>query len=751
MQKRQQNLLTYLQKFFSPLKNRKTFSKQLHFLPKKVHIKKAHVALLCSVILLFASFSRTISPQLLKIVKAATNLVTATVPDYEPPAAVALIAPEDEAGLTTSSVTFQWYGTTDERGMSYYQLIIDNLNYFGDLPLTSYSTSEYTMTYDSGSNIYTLTPTDEFNDGTHYWYVRAYDITDLYTDSDIWEFTIDTTAPAFVITDIGDEEVSISAADPGSVPSSPVELDDNEPLFQGTGESGSSVQATFTIPGDPTQNFTFSISGGVWNLQLGILPRDTTIEADFVITDAVGNVSVLNDVPFRIRSAPSTATPTPSPTATPTPTPSPSPSPSTNPSPSPSASPGVSPTPTAEPTATPTPSPTPVVVATSPTPSPSPTPRPIIQLPPDLPVTPIRPREAAYEVIQETIERIPVSVRVAFENIPDGVKQTVSQAAPYSVAVATAAVPAWTLLQLLQYWSQFSFGFLIRILQALGLLPVGKSRGLVYNSKTYEPVPFALLTFIQINPQNPEEVDEMLIRETVVTDTDGIYKGITLPEGTYRIAVSHQDFSFPSQRPRPVQFSMHDFYLGEPFDITSERDEVSFLIPVDPLSDEADAKARSAKRSIQFAPIKRALGSLTWPLFILSIILAVYRPTYWNIGVFWLYLLIISKRAVGLARRPRILGYVKDVAGAPIPYTVIRISDSDKNELIGITTTDQKGRYQYFGKPKRYQVNIIKPGYVWQSQENALSYTEIDTRQKRQRFDATLISVGEIYDELFEG
>lgn len=175
--------------------------------------------------------------------------VTATVADHTPPSVPILIAPDNGSTITDSTPTFIWEGSTDDRGIGKYELYLDGSVLFGSIPTGATTNSSYTLTYDSATHRYSLTPSTALAEGNHTWKVRAIDIYDNYTDSVTWSFTLDSPPPTFILTDIGEVEVSISAQDITTVPDEPIEIEENEPLLLATGEANSTVEVTLTIPG----------------------------------------------------------------------------------------------------------------------------------------------------------------------------------------------------------------------------------------------------------------------------------------------------------------------------------------------------------------------------------------------------------------------------------------------------------------------------------------------------------------------
>jgi hypothetical protein len=625
--------------------------------------------------------------------------VTATVVVSAPPSVPILVSPGNNSYVTVSKPSFTWKASTDDGAIASYELSIDGSPLFTGIPTSATDNAFYTLTYNNSTDEYTLTPKNDLSQGTHTWKIRAVDNQNLGTDSATWTFTIDTQAPSFVITQIGTTSVSISAQDSGTIPTEPVVVDENPVTISGTGEAGSTVQITLVIPGDPTQNFNIQINpDGTWSQNLGTLPRNITMLLSFTITDPAGNVSILNDIPFTIPSDIIVFPPTPIPTAEPSPTPEPTT------------------TPTPEPGATPEPTPEP---SSSPEPTPTPIPAPSIAIPL------IPPGELLQEFGQEIREAFLPFFQNLTQALPEAVVKTVEDVAeavaPVSGLVITTAIPITSTIAVAsQFGGGISPDLIIRILQALGLIPVGKPRGMTFNSSTYEPIAFALLT---IRSTDTNEV----LTETVVSNFDGLYSELKLPPGEYTINVAHQEFSFPTKRQRPAYLSIYDYYKGEKFKIEKDTDKPYFFIPMDKKV-EMPGWLSKTRLQIFFGQLTRKLSWFVWPLFFVSGLLAIIIPSIWNTIVFITYGFVVSYKALAWFRTPLVVGRVIDEAGQPIQKAFVRLSTEAQNELVAVVSSDKEGYFRFFGNRDIYSLSVVKEGYVWVQQDSTMSFTVIDTR-----------------------
>ncbi len=639
------------------------------------------------------------------------STVTAFVADYIPPSTPILIAPDDGSTVNTATPTFVWQESTDTVAMGSYTLTLDGDVLFENIPLASTNHSDYILVYNNSDDTYSLTPDDSLSNGTHTWKITAYDSSGNYTDSVTWTFTIDTQAPVFVITQIGDESVSISSQDVSTIPDEPIILEDNEPLIAGTGESDADVEMTVTIPNEPTQTFNFTIGGsGTWSVQLGVLPRGVTMYLDFTITDEAGNVSVLQDVPFQIEQIIIIFPPQSSPTPVPTPQSSPLPS-------------GASP----EPTQTPPTSPT----------VPIPTPAgPIISIP----YTP--PRETVIRVAQKVDQALPPFVRDAIEALPEGLREAISepfrQAAPAAALLATAAIPTLSFLNLiLEFGGQLTWRLLIKILQAIGLIPPSEPQGLVFNSETYEPVSYALLTFRSTHQDIAEQ-----ILETAISDENGVYQGITLPTGEYTLSVDHQDYHFPTTLPRPSYLSLQEFYKGETFAINSQANQPLFLIPAD--SNLVEHRRKTWRDRLRLFVARFKLRNLVVPLFIFSCLVTLFYPSTLNYVILSLYIALFVRRAFIAWRIPVIAGTITDSSGEAIENAIIRVTDEQTGLTKVLTRSNQNGQFATRIERGIYQIAVSKNGYVWVENNEIVPYMEATADRSGNELSITLKPIQEV-------
>lgn len=437
--------------------------------------------------------------------KQRQTTITATVPDRIDPSTPILIAPENNSLLQDPTPSLVWQIATDNVGIASYSLYLDGAVLFSGIPTTATETSSYTLTYSSSTMYYTLTPKSSLANGTHTWKIRALDAAGNFTDSATWSFEIDSKAPSFVITQIEDITVSISAQDLDTVPTDPHRLTANEPILSGTGESGSSVKVTVRGEGMSTSGTTFAIgSSGKWSWQIGIIPRDVIVYLDFLITDAAGNISILKDVPLLLKSASITI-------------------------------PGFGTT-------------SPTTIPGHPT---GPTPTPVVSIPALSPaewrhrmldqVTPYLPPSLQATVKQEFLSPVVTAVQPQSFKRSLGPLVLITPVAVSFGALAVLAGPAAGL------------GVLWQLLLLLLPLLRRKYCGQVFFYQNSKGVPYVPVTFTRIGADEDYS-------KTLVTTIHGYFNPGSLPEGTYLAAVHHPGFPLQLSREHHNQSS---WYLGE--------------------------------------------------------------------------------------------------------------------------------------------------------------------------------------------
>ncbi len=547
--------------------------------------------------------------------------VSASIPDIIPPSTPILIIPEDGTNVDTARPVFQWYASTDNKGMSHYEFRLDGRTWFNNIPLSSFANEDYSLNYDSGSGIYTFVANQNLSHGSHRWQIVAYDQVANRASSTIWSFNVFVDAPKFTIRKIADVNTSISASNPASVPEEAISLFStepfaNEPWIIALGDSNLKVNLTVAIPNADDQIFSQDTdSSGNWSLQLGILPRDEIVRLDFTITDVVGHKSYIRELYIIIRQHywPPTAIPTAIITEAP---PTPSPTPFVAPSITVSLTPTLSSTPT----------PSPSTVQTSPAPV-TPLPSPGIKVPI------IPPKEVVHDLVKEVKKSLPSRIATLITDL--------SGSPLWKVINNFSALLLALLLPTLSYFFilfKFYQSFSIKTFQTVfvALWPWSKKRkNLVFEYRNSQAAPLVKVELL--DAQTNEVLDWQ------ITNYLGQFIDFNWPtDRSLKLRVKDHNFYFPIGGGKPLYLSWHNFYQGELFNYQTSSQHKGVVI-----------NKYTGRRALAI-PTLLAQGKHNLPLIERLRVVLAYLVSYPS----WFYLLSLFPVLLLALRYPGFLNYL---------------------------------------------------------------------------------------------
>jgi hypothetical protein len=491
--------------------------------------------------------------------KERSTTVTATMPDVVSPSPPILIAPPNNS-THRSSPKFSWMISTDNVGVTGYALTLNGTLLFEAIPTIGGTTSQFTLTYDPLTQLYELTPKQSLPDGTHTWKITAYDARNNRGDSTTWTFTLDTLAPSFLITEVDSQVAAISSQDIATIPTTPITLSRNEPFLSGRGEANSSVRLLVSW-GDTTTELNFSINAaGRWQVQLPKIPRDTPILLSFLITDIVGNISILEGVTLVL---PTETVPLP-----------------------------LFPSDPDDPT------------------------QPGIEIP-----ILTEPRELLLDLGEQATQLLPQDLR-ELAPLPQPLARIVAHTTktlePVAALLFVSTAPIVALITLMApFGSGISAKLLGHAMYALGYLPSRKRQGIIFESDTQEPVPLAQVTLIG------ETADGHLVHLSTLCGTDAMYPHFTPGFGRYRVLVDRKHFSFPSLEKRPAHLSVENYYQGEEFVIDEHHPEPGLLIPLERISPEGRVDLPHWQLFLaRLSQYREAFGVFSW--LVMAVITALF-------------------------------------------------------------------------------------------------------------------------------
>lgn len=221
--------------------------------------------------------------------------VTATVPSRTPPPVPILIRPENNSFINTGTVDFEWRAVTGhDVPLARYEISVNGVKLF-DLPLGNDESVNYSLTLSNGVYRLVLKNPARLPDGTHTWKIRVIDDDDKGTDSATWQFTVDSSQPPIVVTNINGQEVSISASDPSTLPESPVIVRSSQPFIYGTTESQAEVQLIVRRADGSESHYKMqSTSDGRFLFTLPVLNADEIVGLTITVIDRADNSRVLS-------------------------------------------------------------------------------------------------------------------------------------------------------------------------------------------------------------------------------------------------------------------------------------------------------------------------------------------------------------------------------------------------------------------------------------------------------------------------
>ena len=329
----------------------------------------------------------------------------------------------------------------------------------------------------------------------------------------------------------------------------------------------------------------------------------------------------------------------------------------------------------------------------------------------------------------------PVEPGQGLQNVISALPDQFQKIGPYA-GFLSSALPLITAISFLLQLGSLSPMILVRLLQAIGLLPRGKPQGLVFDSDSLNPVAFSVLTIT--NQLEGKAKPSAPVRETVVTDVDGVYRGIKLPLDEYRISVTQQNYIFPTLKQRPNYLTFAEYYRGEIFSITSEKQEPLFL--VDPKHKPGQATWRS-RLQLYSHQLLQLTSKLLLPLFVISGILALVFPSLLNWLIFALYAIMVVFQAIKWFKTPIIEGDVMTETGKTLAHAMLRFSLVKTGELLAVISSDENGHFRIYGPPEKYQLSVAMPGYLWQQAAESLSTHEVDATHGQQTVEVKMRAV----------
>lgn len=230
------------------------------------------------------------------------------------------------------------------------------------------------------------------------------------------------------------------------------------------------------------------------------------------------------------------------------------------------------------------------------------------------------------------------------------------------------------------------------ILYAIGWLKDRKTQkgwGVIFDTELKTPVVFASVKVFSQNAFLKEQI----------TDVDGRY-GFVLDQGEYRLEVHHPDYKTIA---KVIKLDLKEGLIGT--DIGLQK----------PQNADGKIKLISSWREI----VKQNLLALNSLLvifgFILSIVITILSPSWFNFAVIGFYILQFILIFL-LQIRKRNWGFIfDDQSQQRIMGAFVRLFDPEAKRQLEVKLTDQKGRYNFNLKPGSYEIIANAQGYLFPS------------------------------------
>jgi hypothetical protein len=90
---------------------------------------------------------------------------------------------------------------------------------------------------------------------------------------------------------------------------------------------------------------------------------------------------------------------------------------------------------------------------------------------------------------------------------------------------------------------------------------------------------------------------------------------------------------------------------------------------------------------------------------------------------------------------------VVDGQNRPLADVIVKVVAAGTNQLMSVTQSHANGVFNAYLAPGKYQLSVIKNGYVWEKYANSLGMEEA-TIDKHTNYAITMKTINELYPEL---
>lgn len=302
----------------------------------------------------------------------------------------------------------------------------------------------------------------------------------------------------------------------------------------------------------------------------------------------------------------------------------------------------------------------------------------------------------AMEGVELAVQKTVDAVQIVIDN-PEVERINETFVAPAVVGVGVANVAAGAQLPQVFVYLRYLFTQPFLLLRRKKY----KTWGTVYNAFTKQPVDLATVRLVH--------AEKGQVVRSQVTDTQGRYYMFGDP-GEYLLQVDKNGFSGVSNIVQHVQEdgSYLRVYHGDPVQVTDDRTEINYSIPLEPIGEDKPASKIIRTRVLQVIQHAISLTGVVMTGF--SFIIS---PEI-KIALFFFIHLLFYAISYKLTHTtlPESYGTVRFKDNKKgLHNVVVRVFDSAYNKLVTTTLTDRKGRYAALVGPSVYYVAYEKPGF----------------------------------------
>ena len=291
--------------------------------------------------------------------------------------------------------------------------------------------------------------------------------------------------------------------------------------------------------------------------------------------------------------------------------------------------------------------------------------------------------------VRQSVDIINQVAQVTAQITSEVVVQTAPIVAPITTAVIYTPVAFVDLAAATASGSPFAFLFaqLGYFFELIGLKRRRRTWGVIYNSKTKKPIPFAK---IELRDQANR------ILETRYADKHGRYGFLTSlsslnkSAGQISLFPLSPQYTFPSQVvTTDSDFLVYDhIYRGGNVNISNDAHIVAYDIPLDPKSEVTETSKFHPKLN---GFMVRAMGASFWIGLVAAPLNVFISPSTLSVGMLLAFFLANVFRVSSDLYRP--FGMVYDAqTHQPLPYALVTLNKPD-GERISFAVSDEQGRY----------------------------------------------------------